>query len=265
LLTSHASNFSSALSVPVSASIRPDASVSSVLSRPPFSVMASLLSVVSVPQWQIHSVRFFNSDVYAAFDLSPLESALTKSASVSPLESALTKTPGGWPPHVSSTPSWHWPSKPRRLCALCGSVASSQPVVDFKHEGGKSAVHPPKRSTRRSEGRGWRYCAVSLRITATGRNWCAERRRKYRARGVFRKIAFEISPLLHGPKGLAYFRCCFPGTAPLLTAGRVPTSQERICLILLRLRDKLAFRPASTRDPVPKRDDAGPIPGTTQT
>jgi hypothetical protein len=39
-----------------------------------------------------------------------------------------------------------------------------------RKRGGKSAVHPPKRSTRRSEGRGWRCCAVSLRITATGRN-----------------------------------------------------------------------------------------------
>lgn len=132
------------------------------------------------------------------------------------------------------------------------------------HEGGKSAVHPPKRSTRRSEGRGWRCCAGSLRITATGRNVCAERPRNYRARGVFRKIAFEISPHLHGPKGLACFRCCFPGTAPLLTAGRVPTSQKRICLIPLRLRDKLAFRAASTRDAVPKRHDARPIQGTTQ-
>src|ERR1700676_2364805 len=154
-----------------------------------------------MPQWQIPP-------------LSPLDSALTESVPVTPLESALTENTRG--------------------------VGVSRSRISFweEHEGGKSAAHPPKRSTRRSGGLGWRWSVDLLRITATGRNLCAERSRSG-ARSVFRKMTFEISPHLHAlPKDLTALSFAVAGETTSLTAGRLPTPRQRIYLIPLRLRDR---------------------------
>jgi hypothetical protein len=52
-------------------------------------------SVSSVPLWPIQSLTPLESALTKTAPVTPLESALTKSASASPLESALTQTPGG--------------------------------------------------------------------------------------------------------------------------------------------------------------------------
>jgi len=69
------------------------------------------LSRKSLPCHSYANTRDVGARRLLATSLSPLESALTKSAPVSPLECALTKTPRGWHPPRSI-----------RLCVLCAGA-----------------------------------------------------------------------------------------------------------------------------------------------